>query len=94
MLSAPDATPGEGQCVTKYCRFETLSTGRYYQVWATRDLFGPCLVRVWGGVGTARGQMRTDAMESDAAALRALHVVEKRRAQRGYVVVERRVGAA
>ena len=53
-----------------------------------RDLFGAwCVIAVWGGIGSRRGQLRTYPQADRAACLTALDAVEKRRLQRGYVRV-------
>ena len=72
-------------------RYECPASGRYYEMWAAHDLFGHwCVVTVWGGIGSRRGQLRTFAQVDRAACLVVLDAIEKRRLQRGYVRVRDR----
>ena len=69
-------------------RYECPSSGRFYQAWAARDLFGQwCVVVAWGGIGSRRGQLRSIPHEDAAACYRALDTIEKRRVHRGYLRV-------
>ena len=68
--------------------YECPASHRYYQTRVARDLFGAwCVIAVWGGKGSRRGQLRTFPQADRAACLAALDAVEKRRLQRGYVRV-------
>ena len=67
-------------------RYENEQAGRYYEAWATNDLFGPCVVRVWGRIGTERGQLRSYSMRDEREALQSLRMIEKQRLRRGYAV--------
>lgn len=66
-------------------RFEHPSKKRYYLVWTQDDLFGPVVVRVWGGTGTGRGRMRTQPCVDAQHCELVLSDVSRRRVQRGYV---------
>jgi len=69
-------------------RYECPTSGRYYETWAAHDLFGHwCVVAVWGGIGSRRGQLRTSPQVDPTACHAALSTIEKRRLQRGYVRV-------
>ncbi len=62
---------------------------RYYRVSLDRDLFGDLvLVRAWGGLGSNLGQVRQTVVGSEEEGERLLRGIERRRRQRGYVVVE------
>ena len=65
-------------------RLENRGSRRYYLVWAQYDLFGAVVVRVWGGIGTARGGSKTDAYPSPEAAARGLDQIARRLVARGY----------
>ena len=66
--------------------YECPASHRYYQTRVARDLFGAwCVIAVWGGMGSRRGQLRTLPQADRAACLAALDAIEKRRLQRGYV---------
>lgn len=61
------------------------ATARYYQVHLIQDLFGEwTLIRVWGGLGTRRGAMRSTGVASYADGQAQLEAIGKRRRQRGY----------
>lgn len=69
-------------------RYECVVSHRYYQTRVARDLFGAwCVIAVWGGMGSRRGQLRTLPQTDRVACLAALDAIEKRRLQRGYVRV-------
>ena len=71
--------------------YECPASHRYYQTRVARDLFGCwCVIAVWGGLGSRRGQLRTFAQVDRAACLVVLDAIEKRRLQRGYVRVRDR----
>ena len=62
---------------------------RYYEVYLQQDLWGDwVLTRVWGGRGTALGQIRDMPCTGYSDGLTMLGEVEKRRKQRGYATVE------
>lgn len=66
-------------------RWEHVKAGRYYQALVQQNLFGEWeILRIWGGIGSARGARQCVPLPSQAAALRALADTAKRRAQRGY----------
>jgi hypothetical protein len=68
------------------------ATARYYQVHLIQDLFGEwTLIRVWGGLGSRRGGMRSTGVASYADGLAQVEAIGKRRRQRGY---RRGAGAA
>lgn len=68
-------------------RWENVDTGRYYEVRIVQDLFGDWqLMRVWGGIGNARGALRFDVLAEPAAFCDDLVRIDKRRQQRGYVL--------
>lgn len=58
--------------------------GRYYEAWASTNLFGDWeLVRIWGKMGTALGRMvMTPIAEMDA--VQTLAQIAKTRQRRGY----------
>jgi predicted DNA-binding WGR domain protein len=70
---------------TRVLHYVCRPRSRYYRLWVQQDLFGVwCLVRVWGGLGTARGQLRSEPQpdaETGEAALKRAH---QRRLQRHY----------
>ena len=71
-------------------RWVNETKARYYQVHLLQDLFGEwTLIRVWGGLGSRRGGMRSTGVASYADGLAQLEAIGKRRHQRGY----RRVAA-
>ena len=62
---------------------------RYYEVYLQQDLWGDwVLTRVWGGRGTALGQVRNMPCAGYGDGLTILDEVRKRRKQRGYATVE------
>ena len=72
-------------------RYECSAAGRYYEMWAAHDLFGHwCVVTVWGGIGSRRGQLRTSPQVDQVACHTVLVAIEKRRVMRGYMRVRDR----
>ncbi len=69
-------------------RFENAVSRRYYVAWVQQDLFGPVVVRIWGGIGTSRGGTKTDSFESASAAESALARLTRRLESRGYRIQE------
>ncbi|WP_295457994.1 WGR domain-containing protein [uncultured Thiodictyon sp.] len=61
---------------------------RYYQAHLLQDLFGEwTLVRVWGGLGSHQGAVRTTGVSSYADGLAQVQAIGKRRRQHGYLPV-------
>ena len=93
LVNMPDLTPQEmldacGDELELARHYECSASHRYYQTRVVRDLFGAwCVIALWGGMGSRRGQLRTYPQADRAACLTALDAVEKRRLQRGYVRV-------
>ena len=68
-------------------RWEKQIATRYYEARLVRDLFGAYqLMRVWGGIGIARGAIRFYAVTGPAAFVDELARIDKRRVKRGYVL--------
>lgn len=66
-------------------RWEHVKAGRYYQA-LQENLLGKWeILRLWGGIGSARGGRQCVPLPSQAAALLALADTAKRRAQGGYL---------
>lgn len=66
-----------------HTRWETDT--RYYEVRLLRDLFGDVvMMRSWGGRGTALGRTMNTAHASEESAQRALRIITRTRARRGY----------
>jgi len=62
---------------------------RYYQVFLDRDLFGDwTLIKVWGGIGSNRGRMRSTGVASYEAGIELVDGIARRRTQRGYKPVD------
>ena len=62
---------------------------RYYQADLVRDLFGEwTLVRVWGGLGTARGGYSSTGVASHEEGLHQLEALDSLRRQHGYLPVD------
>ena len=58
---------------------------RYYELHLRQDLFGDwVLTRVWGGKGTALGQIRHELCESYAEGVARHAEAERVRVKRGY----------
>jgi hypothetical protein len=67
---------------------------RYYQAHLVRDLLGDLLlVAAWGSLDSKRGNMRSTLVESHADGLVKLQALDKRRRQRGYLLVDEAVPA-
>ena len=61
---------------------------RYYFVYLHRDLLGDLiLLRAWGGVGKATGQIHKAPVESPEEGLKMIDQIIKKRIQRGYELV-------
>ena len=61
---------------------------RHYSAELKQNLFGQWVVlRRWGRVTALQGQSREHPCESYAEGLKILTAIEKRRAQRGYIVL-------
>ncbi len=70
--------------VTRYW----VSPSRYYTATVTTDLLGDLvLVRRWGGRFNGRGGEATAKLVDRASGEEALRVLDRRRAQRGYIAV-------
>ena len=68
-------------------RWEHKATRRYYEARMVRDLFGEWqLMRVWGGIGSARGALRFAPLAEPGAFADELARIDKRRVKRGYVL--------
>lgn len=68
-------------------RWENSVARRYYEARLVCDLFGTYLVmRVWGGIGTARGAVRFYPLTGPRAFADEVERIDKRRAKRGYVI--------
>lgn len=66
-------------------RWELVQVGRYYQALVQENLLGEWeILRMWGGIGSARGGRQCVPLPSRTAARLALTDTSKRRAQRGY----------
>ena len=66
-------------------RWEHVKAGRYYQALVQENLLGEWeILRLWGGIGSARGGRQCVPLPSQADALLALAATAKRRTQRGY----------
>ncbi len=67
------------------CRWEHREKRRYYEVHFSRDLFGDWVVtRVWGGIDSARGQIRHTPVDPERAGWDLIEAIGRRRQQRGY----------
>jgi len=63
------------------------STGRYYEVRLSQDLFHNwILIKSWGGIDSRLGNTHTLVFNSFNEAEQTLTVIHKRRIQRGYQV--------
>ena len=60
---------------------------RYYEALLQQDLFGWVVVRVWGGIGTRLGQVRTTPVNSYAEGTREVDKIIHQRAVRHYQLV-------
>lgn len=61
---------------------------RYYQVFLDQDLLGDwTLIKIWGGIGSNRGQMHSTGVASYEAGVEQVGEIARRRAQRGYASV-------
>jgi len=61
---------------------------RYYEVFLDQNLFGDwTLIKVWGGIDSNRGRMRSTGVASYEAGIELVDEIARRRAQRGYASV-------
>ncbi|MDA5095612.1 WGR domain-containing protein [Aliiroseovarius sp. KMU-50] len=61
---------------------------RYYKMRVARTLFGRwCVIREWGRIGRAGGQMRTDDAPNQAAAEAALTQLCTEKCRKGYLQI-------
>ncbi len=68
-------------------RWENRLTGRYYTVYFGQDLWGLCLVKMWGAVNQPTGGKRSLPCQTIEEGLRGIKEIAKKRAQRGYYPV-------
>ena len=70
------------------CRWENTQTQRYYVCRVEHDLFGDLLCTAsYGGIGSARGQVRKTALDSEKSAKRYIRRVAAARRRHGYRVI-------
>jgi hypothetical protein len=70
-------------------RWENPEKARYYQADLVEDLLGDwSVITAWGGLGSHRGRACKTWVPTYEDGLKRLREIEKRRRQRGYVVVE------
>ena len=68
-------------------RYRWQRDSRYYEALLQQDLFGWVVVRVWGGIGTRLGQVRTTPVNSYAEGTREVDKIIHQRAVRHYQLV-------
>ncbi|MDM0029091.1 WGR domain-containing protein [Variovorax saccharolyticus] len=69
-------------------RWENPAERRYYQATVQQNLFGDWeLVRIWGGIGSARGRLTATPLCAASEGQGALAQIATRRAHRGYALV-------
>ena len=76
--------------LSRWCksRWEHDEKQRYYEVVVAQDLWAEWTVmRVWGGIGSARGRVVREHVADRDSAARIMGRVAKRRHQRGYRLV-------
>ena len=70
-------------------RWEHQGAQRYYQALVQENLLGEWeILRMWGGIGSARGGRQCVPVGGQAAARLALAETGRRRAKRGYLPVD------